>query len=242
MREFELLKEKAAGFNIKLDNRQIEKFREYLRLLDNYNRITNLVSSTETETVVIKHFLDSLAIGLAAKDIDFNKPLNIIDIGIGGGFPGIPIILVFQDWKLCAVDSVAKKLDFIKILCEKLNLSDRVEIAHARAEELAGISGKREVFDLAVTRAVAKINVISEYCLPFVKKDGHFIAYKAKLAEKELKGSGNAISILGGKYLSTIKYTLSGEEERNLILIKKIGSTPEKYPRRTGLPAKKPLL
>ena len=241
MHEFELLRKKTAGFNIKLDDNQIEKFREYLQLLAEYNRHTNLVSSTEAETVIIKHFLDSLAIGLGAKDIDFNNPLSIIDIGIGGGFPGIPIILAFENWKLCAVDSVAKKLDFIKILCEKLNLLDRVEIVHARAEELARAAEKREAFDIAVTRAVAKINVISEYCLPFVKKNRYFIAYKAKTAEKELKESEKALSMLGGKYLSTIKYTLSGEEERNLVLIKKTAFTPEKYPRRTGLPAKKPL-
>ncbi len=241
MREFEILRQKALAFNIELSNEQMEKFREYLALLENFNRHTNLISSTDPQTVVIKHFLDSLAPGPAFKETGLNRELKLIDIGTGGGFPGIPLLIAFEDWKLYAVDSIAKKLEFIGILCEKLGLSERVEIVCVRAEELGKIPGKREAFDFAVTRAVAQMSVISEYCLPLVREGGYFAAYKAKSAEQELKEAENAISMLGGKALKTFKYTLTGEEERNLIIIKKVSPTPRKYPRRTGVPVKRPL-
>ncbi len=242
MRELELLKNGAGEFNIALNDDQVENFRIYLELLTEFNSHTNLVSSVEAETVIAKHFLDSLAIGLAHKEINLNQQLSLIDIGTGGGFPGIPLLIAFSSWKLCAVDSVAKKLEFIKILAEKLGITNRIEIVPARAEELARLPEKREGFDLAVTRAVAKLNVISEYCLPFVKENGYFVSYKAKSAQSELEEAQNAISLLGGKCESVLKYSLTGEEQRNLVLIKKVASTPGKYPRRTGVPAKKPLV
>lgn len=242
MSEFQTLKEKAGEFSITLNNNQIDQFKEYLRLLDEFNSHTNLVSSTDSQTVIRKHFLDSLSLGLTAEKIELNRKLSIIDIGTGGGFPGIPLLIAFPDWKLCAVDSITKKLEFIKLMSEKIGISNRVEVVAARAEELARKADKRECFDLAVTRAVAKMNVISEYNIPFIKKGGYFIAYKAKSAPEELQEAHNAIFTLGGEYCSTIKYTLSGEEERNLILIKKVAATPENYPRKTGRPTKKPLI
>lgn len=241
MTNFEFLMEKAGDFNIQLTGEQLEKFREYWKFLDEYNKHTNLVSSTEPETVILRHFMDSLALGLASQEIELNRQLNIVDIGIGGGFPGIPLIIAFPQWKLCAVDSIAKKIEFVRILCEKLELAEQVEIVNARAEELGKIPEKREFFDIAMTRAVARMNIISEYCIPLVKKEGYFVAYKAKLAEEEIKEAQGAISILGGEYVSTVSYTLTGEEERNLMLIKKIKSTPADYPRKIGIPAKKPL-
>ncbi len=241
MRELDILKEKSQNFNIDLTDIQLEKFKKYLELLQEFNKHTNLVSSAETETVIIKHFLDSLAIGLLVEKIDPKEKLNFIDIGIGGGFPGIPILIAFENWKLCAVDSVGKKSKFIKILSEELAISDRIEIITARAEDIAHNSDKREFFDFAVTRAVAKLNIISEYCLPFVKKGGYFVAYKSLAGEDELCESGKALSILGGEHVSTVGYTLTGEEQRNLILIQKIETTPWNYPRKTGIPKKKPL-
>ncbi|MCK5177398.1 MAG: 16S rRNA (guanine(527)-N(7))-methyltransferase RsmG [Candidatus Aenigmarchaeota archaeon] len=238
----ELFSSKARNFNLYLDNEQLEKFREYLNLLMDFNSRINLVGSAEPETVVLKHFLDSLAIGLFTKEIDFNSNLNLIDIGIGGGFPGIPIMLVFPNCRLCAVDSVNKKLDFIRVLAEKLDISNRVEIITERAEDLAKNPMKREFFDIALIRAVSKMNVNAEYCLPFVKQGGYFISYKAKNIQNELEEANTAISVLGGKVISTVNYTLAEEEERNLVLIKKIKPTPEKYPRKTGMPAKKPLI
>ena len=217
-----------------------EKFDIYLELLTEFNRKINLVSSTEPETVVSKHFQDSLAISKLSQ-IDLNRDLKVIDIGTGGGFPGMPIIIEYPNIKLCAVDSVRKKLEFIKALSERLGVTDRVEIAAARAEELAKHPEKREKFDIALTRAVAKMNVICEYCLPFVKVGGYFIAYKAKNAGKEAREASKAIKILGGEVISIVSYTLSRGEERNLVLIRKVSPTPENYPRKPGVPAKKPL-
>jgi len=218
-----------------------EKFDLYLKILEEYNQKVNLVSSTEAETVVSKHFMDSLAISRLSDIIDFNASLSVIDVGIGGGFPGMPIIIEYPNLRLCAVDSVGKKLQFIKILSEELKLSDRVEIVNARAEDLARNPDKREKFDLAVIRAVAKMNVISEYCLPFVKVGGYFVAYKAKNIEQELQEAEQAISILGGEVVKTVPYTLSGDEKRNLVVIKKVKPTPAKYPRKAGVPSKQPL-
>lgn len=219
-----------------------EKFNIYLKLLEEYNEKVNLVSSADPETVIAKHINDSLAISRLSNIIDFSAPLNIIDIGIGGGFPGMPIIIEYPAFKLCAIDSVGKKLNFIKLLSEELKITDRVEIITTRAEELARIKGKRENFDIAVIRAVAKLNVISEYCMPFVKVGGYFVAYKAKNIEEELKEADYAISELGGEVVSVMQYTLSSDEERNLVVIKKIRAIADKYPRKTGIPAKSPLL
>ena len=217
------------------------KFDIYLEFLAEYNRKVNLVSSTESEIIKSKHFQDSLAINLLSNYIEFDAGLNVIDIGTGGGFPGVPIILDHPNFRLCAVDSVGKKLEFVRLLAEKLDISDRVEIVNARSEELARKPNKREKFDLAVTRAVAKLNVIAEYCLPFIKVGGYFVAYKAKNVEQEVKAAQNAISVLGGELVWIKPYTLEDSEERNLVLIKKTNPTPAQYPRKTGIPAKKPL-
>lgn len=218
-----------------------DKFKIYLKLLSEYNEKVNLVSSTEADTVINKHFKDSLAIGMLQDIIDFSTPLSLVDIGIGGGFPGMPIIIEYQNLKLCAVDSVGKKLEFLKLLSNELGLSNRVEIVNSRAEDLIKQQGRREAFDIAVTRAVARLNVICEYCLPFVKIGGYFIAYKAKTAQEELKEADFAVKELGGEAIKVVPYTITGEEERNLVVIKKVKATPAKYPRKTGIPSKTPL-
>ncbi len=241
MHKFEILREKARFFNIELNDLQIGQFKEYFGFLEEFNRHTNLISSSSAETVEIKHFLDSLSMGLASNEMDLNRNLSIIDVGTGGGFPGIPLMIAFPCWRLCAVDSIAKKLEFLRIISDKLGFAERTEIISARAEELGRVPGRREGFDLAVTRAVARINVISEYCLPLVKINGHFAAYKAKTVHDELKEAQKAISDLGGTIVNTYKYTLTGDDDRNLVLIKKTGHTSGKYPRRTGIPAKRPI-
>ncbi len=218
-----------------------EKFKIYLKLLEEFNRHTNLVSSADEQTVMTKHFEDSLAISRLSNIIDLSSPFNVIDIGCGGGFPGVPVIIEYPDLKLCAVDSIGKKLEFIKILSEKLEIIDRVEIINSRAEELARNPGKRQKFDIALARAVAKLNIIAEYCLPFVKVGGYFVVYKAKNIEQEVEEAQNAISELGGEMISITPYTLSSGEERNLVVIKKVKPVPVKYPRKPGIPAKRPL-
>lgn len=232
----EILIQKAKEFNINLTDQQIKQFNEYWKFLFEYNKHTNLVGSAEFETVVIKHFADSLSIGLLQEELSLNTKKTFLDIGIGGGFPGIPIIIAFPELKLCAVDSVGKKTEFLKQLAKIINIEDRVEIINARAEEL----NKQETFDFAVSRAVSKLNILLEYSLPFVKVGGYFISYKAKTFLEEIQEAQSALKILGGEVFKTVNYTLSGEE-RNLILVRKIKTSFGKYPRKTGVPKKNPL-
>jgi 16S rRNA (guanine527-N7)-methyltransferase len=304
-------KEKTLKFNIELDDSQLEQFKIYWQILDEYNKHTNIVSSTEITTVFERHFLDSLAIGLLGSpqvslratngsavparrrgyepygagcsesaiqkneafffgllrrvaprndggmleglealkesltprndgELNFAK---IIDIGIGGGFPGIPILIAFPGARLCGVDSVGKKIKFLETLSVELGIQDRVEFLNTRAEELGRNKAYRDNFDIALTRAVGSMNLISEYCLPFVKPGGYFVAYKSKNAEKEIIEAKHALGKLNAKFITKVSCEISVTEkiERNLLLIEKIGKTPDQFPRKTGIPAKSPL-
>jgi len=231
---------KADEFNITLTDKQVEQFQEYWKFLYEYNQHTNLVSSAELDIALSKHFADSLAFGLLEKELDLSIPKTVLDIGTGGGFPGIPIIIAYPRLKLCAVDSVGKKTEFLSQLSEIIGIKDRIEIINSRAEELIKEPEKREFFDIGVSRAVSKLNVLLEYTLPFIKVGGFFAAYKAKTSQEEIEEAKQALSILGGEVLKTVNYTLL-DETRNLISVKKIKPTPEKYPRRTGIPNKNPL-
>ncbi|OGH95691.1 MAG: hypothetical protein A2039_06075 [Candidatus Melainabacteria bacterium GWA2_34_9] len=237
---WELFIKKAEEFNINLTAKQIEQFQKYWQFLYEYNKHTNLVSSAELDLVASKHFADSLSIGLLENELSLNSSKTVLDIGIGGGFPGVPIIIAYPDLKLYAVDSVGKKTDFISKLSEELGLNDRIEVINSRAEELIKQPNKQEFFDIAVSRAVSRLNILLEYTLPFVKVGGFFIAYKAKTFQEEINESKQSLSILGGEVIKIADYTLSNEE-RKLLLIKKTKPTPEKYPRKTGIPAKNPL-
>lgn len=240
----DLLYNKAKEFNITLSKHQLGQFEQYWQYLNEYNKHTNLVSSTLPELVFHKHFIDSLSFGLLGKEIDLNTRISFIDIGIGGGFPGIPLIIAFPEWKLCAIDSVGKKIKFLELLTEKLDINDRVKLLNTRAEDIAFDKDKREKFDLAVVRAVGKLAEIAEYALPFVKLDGHFVAYKAKDVNEESKQAGKALQIIGGKLEKIVPYTISDDEDtdRNLILIKKVKHTPDKYPRKSGTAKKNPII
>jgi len=239
---WEILIKKAENFNINLTDKQFEQFKEYWEFLYEYNKHTNLVSCAELDVVVLKHFADSLSIGLLEKYLNLNTPASqtVLDIGIGGGFPGVPIIIAYPQLKLCAVDSVGKKTEFLSKLSQVIGINDRIEIINSRAEDLIKETNKRESFDISVSRAVSRLNILLEYTLPFIKVGGYFVAYKAKTFQEELEEAKKALSILGGELVKIANYTLSSEE-RNLILIKKIKPTPEKYPRKTGIPAKNPL-
>jgi 16S rRNA (guanine527-N7)-methyltransferase len=243
-KNWQLLAESAAKFNISLSQEQLDLFKEYWLFLDEYNSHTNLVSSTDQKTVIEKHFIDSLAIGLYKDTIGWDTEKRIIDIGIGGGFPGIPILMANPKWKLCAVDSVGKKTKFIELLAQKLGISDRVEVRNERAEILARDKDLRESFDLVASRAVGQLPILLEYCQPFIKEGGYFMAYKAKDIETEINQSKKALSILGGDVCNIISYSITEGEpvERNLVLIKKVGPTPDKYPRKEGVPKKNPLV
>lgn len=240
---WDLLTKKAEEFNISLNDKQIEQFKKYWKFLDDYNKHTNLVSNSDQQNIIIKHFIDSISIGLLSKELNWNSVQKIIDIGIGGGFPGVPIIIANPQWKLCAIDSVGKKTKFISLLSETIGIMDRIEVITVRAEELAHDKTKREKFDLAVSRAVSQLSTLSEYCLPFVKKNGFFVSYKAKNIDEEIKTSKNAITNMGGILKKSFVYNIPDEKliERNLILIKKTKPTPQKYPRKVGIPKKLPL-
>ena len=243
MDNWNLLKQKAEEFNIELTDKQLEQFREYSKFLYAYNSHTNLVSDAEETTVVRKHFIDSLAIGLYKDFLGWNSKKSLIDIGIGGGFPGVPIIIANSEWTLCAVDSVGKKTKFIELLSKEIGLEERIKIINARSEDLAVNAEYREKFDCAAARAVSRMNTLLEYTVPFIKKDGHFIAYKAKDIDSELKHAANALTIFGCKVKQISSYNLPEDEsiERKLILIEKQKITPSKYPRKSGIPKKSPL-
>ena len=207
----------------------------FLKELLAWNQKFNLTSITDPEEIRIRHFGDSLTLLQVIQLTD----QSVIDVGTGAGFPGIPLKLACPEIKLTLLEAVQKKTEFLKHIVSALSLAD-VEIIWGRAEDVA--KKKREKFDLAVSRAVAKLNVLSEYCLPLVKVGGHFIAYKEEKIEEEAEKSITAIKTLGGKIKDIKKVKLHGSEiVRSLVIIDKISSTPEKFPRRAGMAKKKPL-
>lgn len=248
--ELNLLLDKTKDFNLSLDNKQLDLFKRYQHFLEEYNRHTNIVSDAGKEVVIIKHFTDSLSLGLLMNKMLPRPNFTIIDVGAGGGFPSVPILIAYPESKLCAVDSVGKKTKFLELLSNELGLESRMEIVNSRAEDLyrskdssAVLDHKpyAEGFDLVVSRAVASLNVLSEYCLPFARVGGYFVAYKGKNADHEIMESKKALSVLGGKIIDIASYKLE-DAERKLILIEKIKHTPEKYPRKQGVPEKKPII
>lgn len=235
------LKQKALEFGINLDSTQLDSFETFYGILNEYNSHTNLISNANKEEVFKKHFCDSLSLGLANKYFDANKTINLIDIGIGGGFPGIPLLIAYPNLKLLAVDSVGKKIKFLDLLTKELAIDNRIELFNGRAEELD--KKYREHFDIATSRAVAHLSVISEYCIPYIKKGGIFVAYKSKTSDEEIIESKNALKALGGQFVDKISYEIDNNSEfsRNLIIISKISKTPTDFPRKTGIPKKTPL-
>jgi len=240
---WEYFKKEAEKFNIYLNSGQMEQFRLFYEILKDYNEKVNLISSTELEFLINRHFLDSLSFGLLKDKLELNKKINIIDIGIGGGFPGIPLAIAFPDWQLTAVDSIEKKAKFIDILSKNLGINERVDVINARAEELAHKDEYRCRFDFSVSRAFGGLNVLVELCLPFLKKNGYLVSYKAKTPDTEVNLSQNAMKELGGVLHGILNYTLPSENyiERNLIIVKKEFDTPSVYPRKANLIKRKPL-
>ena len=220
-------------FNFNLTNLQEKQFETYFEYLVEYNNNVNLTAITEKQEVYIKHFVDSC---LAQEFIKQNS--SIVDIGTGAGFPGVPLKIARPDINLHLVDSLNKRIEFLNQLSSKLNI--KYNTYHSRAEDFA--KNHREQFDVCVSRAVAKLNTLAEYCLPLVKVRGLFIAYKASSAEEEIESSKKALDILGGEIVNIKKVILpNGLGERNLIVIKKIKNTSNKYPRNKNLPKTNPL-
>lgn len=224
--------------SLTLSDTQIHQFLEYYDLLIEWNQVMNLTSITDYDEVISKHFLDSLSL---IKACDLSKNLNVIDIGTGAGFPGIPLKIAFPNLNITLLDSLNKRINFLNCVIEKLKL-ENIEAVHGRAEDFAKPSLLREHYDLCVSRAVANMTTLSEYCLPFVKVGGKFISYKSEKVTDELDQARNAINLLGGTVYNQVEFMLPETNiYRNLLVINKKNITPLKYPRKAGLPSKEPL-
>lgn len=229
--------------NIEISDDQINCFEKYYELLIEKNKVMNLTAITEKEDVIVKHFIDSIALipYLLDKGININNKLKIIDIGTGAGFPGLPLKIMMPDVKFTLLDSLNKRVSFLNEVIDELKLKD-IEALHGRAEDYASDNKYREKYDICVSRAVANLSTLSEYCIPFVKEDGFFISYKAGESEEEINNSKNAIKILGGKINKVEEFVLPGTDvSRVFVFIRKLELTDKKYPRKAGVPAKKPL-
>jgi len=240
----EAFKENLKKLDIELNDVQIEKFDEYYRILLEGNEVMNLTTITDYEEVLLKHYVDSLAINKAideSSNWNLNNNIKVIDIGTGAGFPGIPLKIAFDNLEVVLLDSLNKKVKFLTDVIVKLNLSD-IKAIHGRAEDYAKDFNYREAFDLCVSRAVSNLATLTEYCLPYVKVGGAFISYKSGEIDDELKESEKAIKMLGGEIVKVEKMTLPGSSiERSFVIIEKVKKTMSIYPRKAGLPAKEPL-
>lgn len=237
----EQFQQALADHGITLSAEQMQQFADYYQLLVETNEHVNLTRITEKDEVYLKHFYDSITGAFAEPRLE-SEELTLCDIGAGAGFPSLPLKIAFPQLKVTIVDSLNKRIAFLEALVAKLGLND-VTLIHDRAETFsAKNSPYREKFDIVTARAVARLSVLSELCLPAAKISGEFIAYKASAAPEELQQGGAAIKQLGGKVQKTVTLTLlETDEERNIIVIDKIKATPNKYPRRPGLPSKKPI-
>ncbi len=225
-------------FPIELSSSQIDQFLFYYEMLIEKNKVMNLTAITDFDEVLKKHFIDSLSL---IKACDLKGDISIIDIGTGAGFPGIPLKIAFPNLRVTLLDSLNKRVNFLQEVIDSLKLKN-IEALHGRAEDFAKPNMLREKFDLCVSRAVANLSTLSEYCLPYVKVGGYFVSYKSEKVSEEIKEADNSIKILGGKIEEQIGFTLpSSDICRNLIVIKKCRNTPKQYPRKAGTASKKPL-
>lgn len=257
---------KCEVFGICLSEEQIKKFMDYYELLIEWNSFMNLTAITDFDEVILKHFVDSLAVcqaGIfrmalklpnykisAETDLMQEKDnldkqsvsdISLIDVGTGAGFPGIPLKIIFSDMRIVLLDSLNKRINFLNTVIDRLNLKN-IEAVHGRAEDFARKADYREQFDFCASRAVANLSTLTELCIPFVKKGGYFISYKSEKVREELSAGKKAIEILGGKMKDILEYQLPDSDmNRSLVIIEKEKNTPKKFPRKAGTPAKEPL-
>lgn len=246
MNRLDQFKKDLEELHIFISDVQLDQFLTYYEMLIEKNKVMNLTAITEFDEVLKKHFIDSLSL---VKVVNLSGDYSVIDVGTGAGFPGIPLKIVFPDLRLTLLDSLHKRVCFLQEVIDNLELHD-TEAVHGRAEDFAKPGQLRETFDFCVSRAVANLSVLSEYCLPYVKVGGKFISYKSEKATAESEGSKTeimeaerAISVLGGKLTGQIGFTLpSSDIYRNLIVIEKNRPTPKQYPRKAGTASKKPIM
>lgn len=225
-------------WEIPFSSEQQEQFVTYYKMLVEKNKVMNLTAITEFDEVLDKHFLDSIAL---ARYVDLTTSISLIDLGTGAGFPGMPLKIMFPNLKVTLADSLNKRIVFLDEVIGELGLTD-IQTVHARAEDLAHNSDYRERYDYCVSRAVANLSSLSEYCLPFVRIGGTFISYKSGEIEEELAAAKKAIFLLGGQFDQVIPFQLEGTDlGRSFVLINKNKKTAKTYPRKSGIPTKKPL-
>ncbi|MFK3588158.1 16S rRNA (guanine(527)-N(7))-methyltransferase RsmG [Lactobacillus sp. 23-2] len=236
----ELFATTLSNHNLKLSAKQEQQFKTYFKELITVNEHVNLTRITEEDEVYLKHFYDSLTPLLLVPKV-FTEGAKVCDVGAGAGFPSLPIKILRPDLRLTIVDSLGKRLKFLQELLDKLEISG-VELVHGRAEDVGQNPAYREQFDLVTARAVARMSVLSEYCLPLAKTGGKFVALKGPKAASELADAKKALDTLGGKVSFSQEFTLAGtEEERTIVVVDKVKETPAKYPRQAGTPNRKPL-
>ena len=235
----EILQKVANECNINFSDEQLSQFDCFYKMLIDWNKICNLTAITDPYDFAIKHIIDSILLWNEEK---FYNVKNVIDIGTGAGFPGIPLKIFKPQLEIILLDSLAKRIKFLMTVIDKIEMKD-ITCIHSRAEDAAQNPKLRENFDLVVSRAVAKLNILTEYCIPFVKIGGIFVAQKGPNVIEEVNEADKSIKILGGNNKIEIKnLTLPNGDERNLIYIKKVVKTSNKFPRKAGLPEKKPLI
>lgn len=234
--DFTKFRNSMKSIGIELTDSQLNAFETYYDMLIDRNKVMNLTAITEFDEVMDKHFLDSVYL---FRSIKLEADYKLIDIGTGAGFPGIPLKIVFPELKITLLDSLNKRVGFLNDLIEELNLND-IEAIHGRAEDIARDKAYRASYDIAVSRAVANLSTLSEYCLPFVKIGGKFVSYKSGDCADEVDNAKAAIHLLGGKINKIDEFSYSNNS-RSFIVIDKVMNTSNKYPRKAGLPSKKPL-
>ena len=234
----QILDKKLRDLSIELNDDQKEQFIHFYKLLVEWNKVMNLTAITEPDEVVEKHFIDSLSI---IKAVEMKDIHTLIDIGTGAGFPGIPLKIAFPDIEITLLDSLNKRVKFLNTVIDELKL-EKISALHGRAEDFAKKDDYREKYDICVSRAVANLSTLSEYCLPYVKIGGMFVPYKSGEIDEELNNSKKAVQILGGNIADVVKFQLPGTDiGRSFIRINKTKNTPKKYPRKAGLPSKEPF-
>jgi len=239
LKYFDILKEASNNEGLEFDQKKYEQFMLYKDLIKEWNEKINLTAIKEDEEIIKKHFIDSMKV---FKFDQLKNAKNVIDIGTGGGFPGIPMKIIKPEVNIVLLDSLNKRIIFLNEVIKQLNLKN-IKAIHGRAEDFALEKQYREKFDVAVSRAVANLTVLSEYCIPYVKVGGYFVAMKGPAVEDEIKLSKNAIRMLGGRIEHIEKVQIEDSDlNHNLVIIKKISQTHRNYPRKAGMVAKSPLI
>ena len=238
MSKIEYIKSKINDIGLTCNTNQATQLYKYYEMIVEWNQKINLTSITNFEEVVVKHFIDSISLG---NTIDLDNKSSLIDVGTGGGFPGIPLKIMYPHLEVCLLDSLNKRINFLNLVIESIGLNN-IEAIHGRAEDIAKSEEYREKFDLCTSRAVANLSTLSEYCIPFVAINGLFISYKGNLEDNEIREAKKAISILGGSIDKITDFEiLDTGFRRAFVIINKIDNTPNKYPRKAGKPKSNPL-